>query len=237
MTSISEMTLNMMETLGYLVNPCELILYKNKCYRPNQKCLNDFDYEKYFIYYAIDENRKRWVCFYKTEEHFKNNQCSKDYGILLKKEELNKNLLIDHLRRYDYQKLVLLKPSPYCPKPHPRTIFYMSVKPKEDPYQYKYLENTEEIVIKDPNYFVITNTFSTFYNVKFFAANYNGVFTNNTEGWNFNYLWKNENYDPFGKGLYHIKNKYQLIGRYPVEHTFKDGLNIFYNKLKKKISR
>ena len=234
MTAISEMTLNMMETLGYKVSPCELILYKNKCYRPNQKCFNDFDYEKYFIYYTIDIKRKRWICFYNTEKHFKNNQCSKDYGVLLKNEELNKNLLIDHLRKYDYQKLVLLKPSPYCPKPHPRTIFYMSVKPKEDPYQYKYLENTEEVIIKDPNYFVITNTFSTFYNVKFFAANYNGVFTNNTEGWNFNYLWKNENNDPFEKGLYHIKNKYQLIGRFPFEHTFKDGLNKFYNKLREK---
>ena len=234
MASISEMTLNMMETLEYKVNPCELLLYKNKCYRPNQKCLNEFNYEDYYIYYALDEKNKRWVCFYKTEEHFKNNQCSKDYGILVKSVEINKNLLIDYLRNYDYQKLVLLKPSPHCPKPHPRTIFYSSVKPKEDPYQYKFLENTEEVIIKDPKYFVITNTYSTHYNVKFFAANYNGIITNNTKGWNYNYLWKNVKLDPYDNGIYQRKNKYQFFGRFPIEHTFKDGINKFYNKLKEK---
>ena len=234
MASISEMTLNMMETLGYTINPCELILYKNKCYRPNQKCLNDFDYENYYIHYTIDIKKKRWICFYKTEEHYKNNQCSKDYGILLKSEELNKNLLINYLRNFDYQKLVLLKPSPLCPKPHPRTIFYSSVKPKEDPYQYKFLKNAEEVIIKDPKYFVITNTFSTSYNVKYFAANYNGILTNNTKGWNYNYLWKNVKLDPYDKGIYQSKNKYQFFGRFPIENTFKDGINKFYNKLKEK---
>ena len=233
--SITEMTLDMMKELGYQVNQCELISYKNRCFRVNQKCLNDFEYEKYYIHYTLDTIKQRWICFYKTEEHYIKNQCSKDFGFLIKSDEINKNLLIDHLRQYDYQQLVLLKPSPNCPKPHPRTIFYMSVKPKEDPYQYKFLENTEEVVIKNPKYFVITNTFSTYYNVKFFAANYNGVFTNNTFGWNFNYLWKmNTNLDPSDKGLYQKKNKYQLIGEFPNESTFKDGLNNFYNKLKEK---
>ena len=234
MASISEMTINMMETLGYTVNPCELILYKNRCFRPNQKCLNEFEYEKYFMYYVLGTKNKRWISYYNTEEHIKNYQCSKDYGVLINYEELYPNLLIDHLRTYDYQRLILLKPSPFCPNPHPRTIYYSSVKPKEDPYQYKYVENTEEVIIKNPKYFVITNTFSTNYNVKYFAANYNGVFTNNTSGWNFNYLWKNVNFDPYDKGSYHIKNKYQFIGRFPVEHTYKDGLNRFYNKLKEK---
>ena len=234
MASISEMTLEVMKTLGYHVNPCELIEYNKKCYRPNQKCFNNFEYENYFLYYSLDIKNQRWICYYQTEEHFKNNQCSKDYGVLLKKEELNTNYLIDHLRKYDNQRLVLLKPSTHCPKPHPRTIFYSSVKPKEDPYQYKYIENTEEVIIKDPKYYVITNTFSTSYNVKFFAANYNGVFTNNTQNWNFNYFWRNTDLDPFGEGVYFWKNKYQHYGRFPIEHTFKDGLNQFYNKLKKK---
>ena len=234
MASITEMTIDLMERIGYKINPCELKLYNNTCYRVNQICLNDFDYEDYYIHYTLDIKNNRWVCYYKTEEHFKNNQCSKDYGILLKSEEINKNLLIDYLRNYDYQKLVLLKPSKHCPKPHPRTIFYMSVKPKEDPYQYKFVEGTEEVIIKNPKYFVITNTFSTSYNVKFFAANYNGVFTNNTKGWNFNYLWKNVKLNPYDKGIYHKKNKYQFIGRFPIEDTFKDGLTRFYYKQKEK---
>jgi hypothetical protein len=234
MASITEMTLDIMKEIGYEVNPCELILNKNICYRVNQKCLNDCDYEDYYIHYSLDTKNKRWICYYKSEAHFKNNQCSKDYGILLKKEEINKNRLIDYLRKYDYQKLILLRPSKFCPKPHPRTIFYSSVKPKEDPYQYKFIEGTEEVVIKDPLYFVITNTFSTQYNVKYFAANYNGVFTNNTKGWNFNYLWKNVNLNPYDKGIYHRKNKYQFVGRFPIESTFKDGLARFYYKQKKK---
>ena len=45
MASISEMTLEVMKTLGYHVNPCELIEYNKKCYRPNQKCFNNFEYE------------------------------------------------------------------------------------------------------------------------------------------------------------------------------------------------
>ena len=141
-----------------------------------------------------------------------------------------------YYKTQEYQKLVMLKPSTSCPKPHPRTLYYMSVKPKEDPYQYKYVDNTEEVIIKDPKYYVITNTFSTSYNVKFFAANYNGVFTNNTQNWNFNYFWRNTDLDPFGEGVYFWKNKYQHYGRFPIEHTFKDGLNQFYNKNREQLN-
>ena len=155
-------------------------------------------------------------------EHFKNLQCSSDYGTLLISEELNKNLLIDYLRAQEFQKIVMLKPSTSCPKPHPhpRTLYYMSVKPKEDPYQYKFVEGTEEVIIKNPNYFVITNTFSTSYIVKYFAANYNGVFTNKTKGWNYNYLWGYyDQIDSSVDGLYQKQNKYQLIGKFPVDST------------------
>ena len=160
---ISEMTIGAMEKLGYKVNPCELILYNNKCYRPNQKCLNDFNYEEYFLQYSIDPNKKRWICYYKIKDHFKNKQCSSDYGFLLSNKELNKKLLINFLRENNFQTLRLLKPSPFCPKPHPRTVFYSSVKEKEDPYKYKILDRVEEITIKNPNYFVITDTFSEYY--------------------------------------------------------------------------
>ena len=234
-STVSEMTLDMMELLGYETSPCELLLYKNKCFRVNQKCLTDFDYDKYYLHYTLDEKNKRWICYYKTDKHFKNLQCSSDYGVLLRSEEINKNLLFDYLRAQEFQKIVMLKPSISCPKPHPRTLYYMSVKPKEDPYQYKFVEGTEEVIIKNPNYFVITNTFSTSYNVKYFAANYNGVFTNKTKGWNYNYLWGYyDQIDSSVEGLYQKQNKYQLIGKFPVDSTYKDGLNKFYNILKEK---
>ena len=232
-STITEMTLDMMEQLGYKTSPCELLLQKNKCFRVNQKCLNDFDYDDYYLHYALDNKNKRWICYYKTSNHFKNVQCSSDYGTLINPKEINKNLLIDYLRTREYQKIVMLKPSPSCPKPHPRTIYYMSVKPKEDPYQYKLVEGTEEVTIKNPNYFVITNTFSTGYSARYFAANYNGIFANRSVNWNYNYLWDYYyKVDSSVKGIYLKQNKYQLVGKFPVDNTFKDGLNRFYNKQK-----
>jgi len=234
-STVTEMTLDMMELLGYKVSPCELLLYKNKCYRVNQQCLTDWDYDKYFLHYALDDKNKRWICYYKTNKHFKNLQCSSDYGILLRPEEVNDNLLSNYLRAQDFQKIVMLKPSTLCPKPHPRTLYYMSVKPKEDPYQYKFVEGTEEVIIKNPRYFVITNTFSTTYNAKYFAANYNGVYANKTKGWNYNYFWSYfDKVDSSASSLYQIENKYQKIGKFPLDHTYKDGLNRFYNKQKEK---
>ena len=208
-STVSEVTLDMMKQLGYKASPCELLLYKNKCYRVNQKCLTDLDYDKYYLHYTLDEKNKRWICFYKTREHFKKMQCSSDFGVLLKTEELNKYLLTDYLKAQEFQKIIMLKPSKLCPKPHPRTLYYMSVKPKEDPYQYKFMEGTEEVTIKEPKYFVITNTFSTSYNCKYLTANYNNVFANKTKGWNYNYLWGfYDKIDSSVKGLYQKKNKY-----------------------------
>ena len=232
--SITEMTINILEKMGFKVNPCELILYNNTCYKVNQKCLNEFNYEDYYLQYSLDIKNKRWICYYKTQEHFKNKQCSSDYGVLLFNEELNKQILIDFLRKNDYQNIILLKPASTCPKPHPRTVFYMTVKEKEDPYQYKILERTEEVTIKDPNYFVITNTFSNYYNVKSRAALFNNILANNQQGWNYNYLWKVYQDNAHDAGIYQNINKYQFIGNFPLDNTFKDGLNRFYNKQKMK---
>ena len=236
--TISEMTLGALEKLGYWVNPCELIMYKNKCYRVNQKCFNNFTYDDYFLEYIPDFKKKRWICYYKTKEHFKNNQCSSDYGVLLSYEEINKPLLIDFIRQtQDFQNLVLLKPAPSCPKPHPRTIFFQTVKQGEDPYQYKILERAEEVTIKDPNYYVVTNTFSNYYSVKSRAAGYNNVLRNNTKGWNYNYLWKVTDNNHKDIGVNENKNKYQFIGNFPLDDTYKDGLNRFYNKFKDKFPK
>ena len=233
--SITELTLDALGKLGFRVSPCELIQYNNKCYRVNKKCLNEFNYDDYFLEYALDIKKNRWICYYKTQEHFKNKQCSKDYGVLLNHNELNKNLLIDYFRQKDFQTIRLLKPALTCPKPHPRTVFYMTVKEKEDPYQYKILDRVEEVTIKDPNYFVITNTFATYYEVKSRAAIYNNVLaTYNNKDWNFNYLWIIKGkYDNI-TGVDLAKNKYQYIGIFPFDNTFKDGLNRFYNKQKAK---
>ena len=231
--SITEITLNLMKAIEYETKVCELLLYNNKCYKIDQKCINDFEIYNYFMHYIIDDKNKRWICYIKNEENFRKKQCGNIYGVLLKLESLNQYLLINHLRSKGKQNLVLLKPSKLCPKPHPRTIFFSSVKPKEDPYQYKYKERTEEVVLNDPLYFVISNTFSNYYNVKQFTCDYNGVFSYNYNNWNYNFFWElypSEEY----KGLFIAKNKYQLIGRFPSDNTYKDGLYKFYYKLRLK---
>ena len=232
--SITEMTLHLMEAIGYKSKFCELLFYYDICYKVDQKCINNFDIYYYYIYYTIDESNKRWICYTKNEEQFRNKQCGNNYGVLLNIDSLHKYLLIDYLRKKEKQNLVLLKPSKYCPREHPRTVFFSSVKPKEDPYQYRYKERIEEITLNDPKYYVISNTYTYHYNVKYFTANYNGVFSYNYKrNWNYNYFWEFyplENYT----GLYIIKNKYQFIGQFPPENTYKDGINKFYNKLKGK---
>jgi hypothetical protein len=110
----------------------------------------------------------------------------------------------------------------------------MTVKDKEDPYQYKILDRAEEVTIKDPNYFVVTNIYYDYYNVKTRAARYNNILGNNTKGWNFNYLWRVTGNNHHDIGVDQIKNKYQLLGNFPLDNTFKDGLNKFYNKQKVK---
>ena len=232
--TITEMTIEALKKLGYIVNQCELILYRNKCFRVNQKCLNAFNYDDYFLEYTMDTKNNRWICFYKTEEHFKNKQCSNDYGVLLSNDEVRKKLLINFLRKEDFQTIRLLKPAPSCPKPHPRTVFYMTVKEKEDPYQYKIVDRVEEVTIKDPNYFIITDTFSYNYNVKYRAATYNNILTHSNKNWNYNYLWMFYNHYSQNSGINLKNNKYQLEGKFPLDNTYKDGLNRFYNKQKAK---
>ena len=59
--SITEMTINILEKMGFKVNPCELILYNNTCYKVNQKCLNEFNYEDYYLQYSLEIKNKRWI--------------------------------------------------------------------------------------------------------------------------------------------------------------------------------
>ena len=231
--SVTEITLNLIKSIGYKYRNCELLFFNNICYKVDQKCLNQFKLENYYLYYTIDEINKRWICYVNNEENFKRNECGNIYGLLLRQNELNKNLLIDYFRKKDNQHLNLLKPSPLCPKPHPRTIFFSSMKSKEDPYQYKYLDRIDQIIIKNPKYFIIGNTYSNSYNVKNFNINYNGIYTHNNKYWNYNFYWDiYPNSDD--KEVFIHKNKYQLIGQFPGENTYKDGINYFYNKLKNK---
>ena len=234
--SITEMTLNLIESIGYKNKNCELFYFDNLCYKVDQKCLNKFELESYITQFSIDDINKRWICYVNNEQNIKRNQCGNYYGILLTQKVFHKNELIDFLHNKDFQHLILLHPSVLCPKSHPRTIFFSSVKPKEDPYQFKYLDRIEEIILKDPNYFVITNADSNYYNVKLYTNNYNNIYSNSNMHWNYNIFW--EKYpNPNHKGLSNKYNKYQLIGQFPSEITFKDGINKFYNILKDKFPK
>ena len=76
------MTLHLMETIGYKSKFCELLFYYDIYYKIDQKCIN-FDIYYYYIHYTIDESNKKWICYTKNEEQFRNKQCGNNYGVLL----------------------------------------------------------------------------------------------------------------------------------------------------------
>ena len=49
--SLTEMTLDLMELIGYRNKNCELLYYNKICYKVEQKCLNKFEVENYFLQY------------------------------------------------------------------------------------------------------------------------------------------------------------------------------------------
>ena len=82
--SISEMTLNLMKRIGYKIRNCELFLFNNTCYKVDQKCLNKFEFQNYFLYYTIDDINKRWICYVKNEDNFKKKTMWKYLWIIIK---------------------------------------------------------------------------------------------------------------------------------------------------------
>ena len=238
--SFTEITLNLLVEYPYEVPHCDLLYYKGKkCFRIDQKCFDDCSIEKYFLEYYIDEKNKRLICNLKTGDDLKNQKCGKFYGNVNYHEFMETKSFKDNINSNEMQKLLLLKPSPKCPTPHPRTIFfeYMDYY-RDDPYYYiKNNINVEYLELKDPKYFVVGKIDKEkSYMAKYRSFVRNNILTKNLPDWNYNVYWDSypildNNND---RGIFFEYNKYQLYGKFPDENINKYDIYNFYNKLKNK---
>ena len=238
--SFTEITLNLLTEYPYEVSHCDLLYYKRKkCFRIDQKCLDDCSIEKYFIEYYIDEKNRRLICNLKTGDDLKNQKCGYLYGNVNYHEFMESKNFKENINSNEIQKLLLLNPSPKCPKKHPRTIFfeYMDYY-RDDPYYYmKNKISVEYLELKEPNYYVIGKIDKEkSYMAKYRCFVRNNILTKNVPDWNYNVYW--DSYPSLDKyndrGIFFEYNKYQLYGKFPDENINKYDIYIFYNKLKSK---
>ena len=237
-SSFSEITLNLLSEYPYEVAHCDLFFYKGKkCFRVDQKCMDDCSSEKYFIEYYLDEKNKRLICNLNDGNNLKNQKCSLMYGNVIYTEFMEPKKFNEYIRLNNEQKLLLLKPSPKCPTPHPKTIFfeYMDYY-RDDPYYYiKNKIDVEYLELKDPNYFVIGKIDKKeSYMTKYRCFIANNILTNNLPDWNYNIYW--DLYPNLGrdKGVFFEYNKYQLFGKFPDEVINNYDIKIIYDKSKDK---
>lgn len=107
-SSISEITLNIFNDFYYYqINKCDIEYFVNKCYKPNQKCMNKNELNKYFMEYSFINYHTNYsklnqdddyfkndkiICYLNNEKNIKNKQCGINYGHLLSNEEVNKKV-------------------------------------------------------------------------------------------------------------------------------------------------
>ena len=147
---ISESSLNFFNDINFYSVAkfdFEFIGQKKKCYRVDQKCLNGTELKNYYLNYGINQNsNNEIICYISNSDNIKNNQCGIQYSNLIEeknnfcplisKKKLTKyaikNNNIPDLVYYDNQTFNLLKPSPKCKSPSPRTIYFKSFEREEN---------------------------------------------------------------------------------------------------------
>ena len=236
--SFTEITLSLLSEYPYEISHCDLFFYrKKKCFRVDQKCIDDCSSEKYFTEYYIDAKNKKIICNLKSGKDLINQKCGKLFGNVFYKDLFEPKNLKEFTESKEMQKLLLLKPSNKCPKNHPRTIFFEYTDYyRDDPYYYiKNKINVEYLELKDSQFFVFGKIDKEkSYMTKYRCFLSNNIFMNNLENLNYNIYWDfypNLNND---RGIFFNLNKYQLIGKFPDESFNNYNNYLFYNKLKNK---
>ena len=242
-TTISEITLNLFNDIPYyLISPCDLLYHENKCNRFDNKCFNFSLYQTdYFMEYSFSNNKNNsdLICYLNTKNNILNNQCGINYGHILSPKPISNEIKKNKIWKYTInanqtQKILLLTPSKYCPNKHPRTVYFLNNESLSNPYEYFFNNKIDEITLKDPKYFIIMSKPIAKDNPKSTISVLNNVLVGKTRKDNYNYIWDIDNRSPFEYNKNIHLTKYQKISRFPDGNTFKDGINIFYNKLKSK---
>ena len=140
-SDMSEVSMNLLNDMNYYkVAQCDFqYIYKNKCYRLDQKCVTLKDINSLYLNYGINtKNDNQIICYLSDGNNLQRNQCGIKYGYLLheildfspliKKYDIRnpfvKKYEIPELVSYTNQTLNLLVQSKKCKASTPRTIYF-----------------------------------------------------------------------------------------------------------------
>ena len=148
-SDMSEVSMNLLNDMNYYkVAQCDFqYIYKNKCYRLDQKCVTLKDINSLYLNYGINtKNDNQIICYLSDGNNLQRNQCGVKYGYLLneildfcpviKKLDIRNPIIrkfeIPELVSYTNQTLNLLVQSKKCKASTPRTIYFQYGDRKEN---------------------------------------------------------------------------------------------------------
>ena len=255
-TTLSEITLNFFNDCPiYFSNLCDFEKI-GKCFRLDNNCFSDEELNNYFIEYIVTPNNKV-ICYLNNKTHYINKQWGNLIGNIISQNFLNeleysqnikytykntnhfsKNFLIE-TTLYSKQKLYLLNPSNTCPNKHPRTIYFFNKFEQQNPQNinpYLYIErnlNITEVEITDPKYFVVSAKGPSGY--RGLPLKLSNIILGTQEKGSYNIKLSSDLTSFFESNFtFYDLSKYSRVGRFPDQNTYKDGINIYYNKYKEK---
>ena len=255
---ISEASMNLLSDLYfYEISKCEfeLIGKNKKCYKVDQKCLDEKKLNSYFLRYGINQKKhNEIICYLSNSDNIKHNQCGTKYSPLINdkinfcplitkkkiKTHENINNEVPDLKYYDNQTLNLYKPSKKC-KNKLRTIYFNSFQREKNITE----NNNIETIILNKNqrkYFAtyLTQT-EVYFDMYVKLLKKNGLIRSYYHNNNHNFYvkgFKNEFFLENNKDSKYF-NKYQKLYHFMGVETFfyKNLLYRNYLKMKSKFTK
>jgi len=147
-SDMSEVSMNLLNDMNYYkVALCDFqYIFKNKCYRIDQKCVTLKEFDSLYLNYGINTKYdNQIICYLSDENNLKRNQCGAKYGFLLNeildfspvikkldiRDPIVRKFEIPELVSYKNQTLNLLVQSKKCKISTPRTIYFQYGDRKE----------------------------------------------------------------------------------------------------------
>ena len=147
-SDMSEVSMNLLNDMNYYkVALCDFqYIFKNKCYRIDQKCVTLKEFDSLYLNYGINTKYdNQIICYLSDENNLKRNQCGAKYGFLLNeildfspiikkldiRDPIVRKFEIPELVSYRNQTLNLLVQSKKCKISTPRTIYFQYGDRKE----------------------------------------------------------------------------------------------------------
>mgnify|MGYP002624626358 CR=1 FL=1 len=227
-SDISEVSMNLLNDMNYYkVAQCDFqYIYKNKCFRLDQKCITLKEFNLLYLNYGINTKKdNQIICYLSDANNLQRNQCGVKYGYLLheildfspviKKYDLKNPIVkkyeIPELVYYKTQTLNLLVQSKKCKASTPRTIYF----------QYGNRKRNKNIILnkitfnqKQKNFFVtyLTND-EIYFNEYLKILNSNGLIRSYSHTLNHNLFIKSFDINSVRRKILKLNelNKYQKI--------------------------